>query len=269
MTLEHSPELDKLFEALAKAQAEVAAASKDKTNPAYKSKYADLASVWDACRKPLTDNGLAVPQFPRRTEGGVAVTSVLTHSSGQWMSETLEIPLIANANAQQVGSAITYGRRYMLAAIAGVAPEDDDGAKANEAAPKETQRRQQSKPAPKPEAKASPTATRGIENSECRKAWAKYAITASNRGEKPRELASFLAEVTGKPEAEVVANEARWNEIGERYWAKAAVAIAYAVSELPPPKPSKAGREDVPEREPGEDDAGADEYFEDQGAGAA
>jgi hypothetical protein len=269
VSVETSTECGDLFAALSKAQAAVTAAAKDKTNPHFRNSYADLASVWDACRGPLTDNDLSITQWPETVENGVAVTTVLGHASGQWMRSVLVMPLDAKATAQQVGSAVTYARRYMLAAVAGVAPDDDDGNAASEAPPKNKPAPKQSKPAPKPEAKARPTATRGIENSECRKAWAKYAVTASNRGEKPRELASFLAEVTGKPEAEVVANEPKWNAIGESYWAKAAVAIAYAVSELPPPKPSKAGREDAPEREPGEDDAGADEYFEDQEAGAA
>jgi hypothetical protein len=269
MSVETSTECGDLFAALSKAQAAVTAAAKDKTNPHFRNSYADLASVWDACRGPLTDNDLSITQWPETVENGVAVTTVLGHASGQWMRSVLVMPLDAKATAQQVGSAVTYARRYMLAAVAGVAPDDDDGNAASEAPPKNKPAPKQSKPASKPEAKASPTATRSVENSECRKAWAKYAVTASSRGEKPRELASFLAEVTGKPEAEVVANEPKWNAIGESYWAKAAVAIAYAVSELPPPKEKQ--------REPGED-ADADAWDEDptgtyeqdmEGAGAS
>lgn len=122
-----SENIGELAAALAKAQAVMQGASKDQTNPHFKSKYADLASIWDACRKPLSDNGLAVVQSPVDAEGGsVGLTTTLLHSSGQWMSSTVSAPLQQNT-AQAVGSAITYLRRYALAAMVGVAPDDDDG----------------------------------------------------------------------------------------------------------------------------------------------
>lgn len=116
-----------LAAALAKAQAAMPNASKDATNPHFKSRYADLASIWDACRKPLTENGLAVIQAPVSAEPGyVGLTTTLLHSSGEWISETVGAPLTQNT-AQSVGSALTYLRRYALAAMVGVAPDDDDG----------------------------------------------------------------------------------------------------------------------------------------------
>lgn len=118
--------IDKLAEALAKAQREIQNAAKDKANPYFKSKYADLASVWEACREPLTKNGLAVIQKARATEGGIEVETMLVHSSGQFVTETLSLPVV-KADAQGIGSAITYARRYALSAMVGVAPEDDDG----------------------------------------------------------------------------------------------------------------------------------------------
>jgi hypothetical protein len=128
--IETSQELDKLAGALVKAQSAMKAAVKDSTNPHFKSKYADLASVWDACREPLTKNGLAVVQLPgfeRLDEGSVAtLTTMLLHESGQWIRETAKAPL-TKADAQGVGSVLTYLRRYSLAAVASVAPEDDDG----------------------------------------------------------------------------------------------------------------------------------------------
>lgn len=125
--IEHSTELKDLATALAKAQASVKGAVKDSTNPAFRSKYADLESVWDACRKPLTDNGLSVSQWPGRDEVGAAtLTTMLLHSSGQWIKGTASTALSKN-DAQGVGSALTYLRRYALAAVASVAPEDDDG----------------------------------------------------------------------------------------------------------------------------------------------
>lgn len=123
---QRSESIEKLAAALSKAQAAITFASKDATNPHFKSKYADLASVWDACRGPLTANGLAVTQLPASDGPRVTLTTVLMHESGQWISQ--ELTMTAGANTPQgLGSCITYARRYALAAVAGIAPEDDDG----------------------------------------------------------------------------------------------------------------------------------------------
>jgi hypothetical protein len=122
----HSPEIHELAAALAKAQAVIAGAEKVGFNPHFKSKYADLASVWDACRKPLTDHGLSVVQSAAAAEGQVLVTTMLLHQSGQWIADTLAMRPTKD-DPQGVGSCITYARRYALAAMVGVAPEDDDG----------------------------------------------------------------------------------------------------------------------------------------------
>lgn len=130
--MNQSEAIDQLATALAKVQAALVPALKDAENPAFKqggkaSRYADLASVWDACRKPLTDNGLAVIQSPGLCGGNqVEMTTVITHSSGQWISGTLSIPL-AKVDAHGYGSATTYARRYALAAMVGVIADDDDG----------------------------------------------------------------------------------------------------------------------------------------------
>jgi hypothetical protein len=127
MELETSPEFAALAEALAKAQAVIEGASKDASNPAFRSKYATLASVWEACRKALTDNKIAVVQAPFNGEGGdIGVTTMLVHASGQWMRAKIAVKP-AKFDAQGAGSAITYLRRYLLSAMVGVAPEDDDG----------------------------------------------------------------------------------------------------------------------------------------------
>lgn len=115
-----------LFAAIAKAQGEIEGAKKDSTNPHFKINYADLASVRDVTREPLAKNGLAILQWPRTTEGGVEIETVLTHASGQYMSGVLWLPC-GKFDAQGIGSAITYGRRYALMSVAGVAPVDDDG----------------------------------------------------------------------------------------------------------------------------------------------
>lgn len=117
---------------LSKAQGSIKGALKDSLNPHFKAKYADLASTWDACREQLAKNELSVVQMPEVSEtGGIAVETILMHSSGQWISSRFVMPL-AKPDAHGVGSAITYARRYALAAMVGIAPEDDDGNKAVE-----------------------------------------------------------------------------------------------------------------------------------------
>jgi len=125
-----SDTLNELATALAKAQGTIKGAIKDADNPFFKSRYADLASVWDACRGALAANGLSIVQAPRASafEGGwvIEVETRLLHSSGQWMADSLSLP-VGKPDAQGVGSALTYARRYALASFVGVAPEDDDG----------------------------------------------------------------------------------------------------------------------------------------------
>ena len=125
--IEQSDTITDLAAALSKAQGEVEGAKKDSANPHFKSKYADLESVWAACRDALTGNGLAVLQSPGLTVDGVMhMTTQLTHSSGQWIRGEMSLPL-SKVDPQGAGSALTYMRRYALSAFVGVAPEDDDG----------------------------------------------------------------------------------------------------------------------------------------------
>lgn len=128
--MQSSEQVNELATALAKAQGQIKGAVKDAENPHFRSKYADLASVWDACRHALSANGLSILQAPRGvvSEVGwtVEVETRLLHSSGQWMGDTLTVP-VGKPDAQGLGSALTYARRYALAAFVGVAPEDDDG----------------------------------------------------------------------------------------------------------------------------------------------
>ena len=119
-----SENINELAAALSKAQGAITDALRDSNNPFFKSKYADLASVWDACRKPLADNGLAIIQSVTSSDG-IALETMLTHSSGQFVSSTVKL-LLKDESMQGMGSAITYARRYQLAAFVGVAPDDDD-----------------------------------------------------------------------------------------------------------------------------------------------
>lgn len=128
-----SETINELAAALAKAQGQIKGATKDSENPYFKSKYADLAAVWDACRTALSSNGLAVSQTLSGVDGAVVVSTMLMHSSGQWIEDTLTLTP-KDASPQAFGSAATYGRRYALAAIVGVAPEDDDGNAATQGA---------------------------------------------------------------------------------------------------------------------------------------
>ncbi len=120
----HSESIKEVAAALAKAQAGIRNAAQDKTNPAFKSKYADLASVWEACRHHLSANGIAVVQAPAADGPKVTVTTILAHSSGEWLSCDLTVTA-DKGTAQGIGSAITYARRYGLSSMVGVAPGDD------------------------------------------------------------------------------------------------------------------------------------------------
>lgn len=113
--------------AFVKAQKAFEAATKDKANPHFRSKYADLAVCVDAVRDALNDNGIALMQLTHESEGGVTVETTFIHESGQTLSGgRLFVPAAKN-DPQGYGSALTYARRYSLLAACGIAPEDDDG----------------------------------------------------------------------------------------------------------------------------------------------
>jgi hypothetical protein len=128
-----------LATALAQAQGEIDDAAKAAINPAFGkggSKYADLASVRAVIRGPLSKNGLSVVQLPRAQSGLVEVDTMLIHKTGEYISETLRMPVNPQQmNAHGIGSAITYARRYGLMSILCLAADDDDGNGAVIAAP--------------------------------------------------------------------------------------------------------------------------------------
>ena len=121
----HSEQINEIAASIAKAQGQIKGATKDASNPFFKSKYADLSSVWDACRSALSANGLAVIQSPAAEGTRVSVDTLLTHSSGQWVAGTVSVTAKEDT-PQAIGSAITYLRRYALQSFVGVSPEDDD-----------------------------------------------------------------------------------------------------------------------------------------------
>jgi hypothetical protein len=156
--MQKSETIGELAKALATAQGKIKGAAKDSENPFFKSKYADLAAVWDACRGPLSENGLAVIQttLPTEEDGTIPVETMLAHSSGEWISGTLKV-LPKQSDPQSMGSAITYARRYALAAAVGVAPEDDDGNAASQGSAPPRAPKTTGKPAAAPKLNAAET----------------------------------------------------------------------------------------------------------------
>jgi len=121
-----SPTVGAIYGALAKAQAEIKNAAKTSDNPFFKSKYADLAEVKDACWDHLTGNGICVIQAPMSRGKRAGVRTTLGHGSGEWIS-CVALATPKDEGPQSYGSVVTYLRRYSLAGFAGVATEDDDG----------------------------------------------------------------------------------------------------------------------------------------------
>jgi hypothetical protein len=155
----NSEKVDQIAIALNKSQAVMESAKKNSDNPFFHSKYADLAEVWDTCRKPLTDNGLSMvqtigsvtssektsPDDKGRTKPYIylTVTSRLQHISEQFFEDSITMPV--PADPQDMGKAATYLRRYGMMALIGIAPEDDDAESLTE----------HGKPASKPKQQAS------------------------------------------------------------------------------------------------------------------
>lgn len=121
-----SPTITSLAPALIKAKAAFHKPKKDRVNPFFKSRYADLDSCLDACNQSLMENGLTVCQWPGECSNGcLALTTMIMHSSGEWMAAEAQIP-IQKPEPQAFGSALTYARRYGLCAALGLSPDDDD-----------------------------------------------------------------------------------------------------------------------------------------------
>ena len=164
--MQTSTEINELAAALSKAQGEITGALKDSANPFFKSKYADLASCWDACRAPLAKNGLSVVQGMDVSDGHLYLKTRLLHASGQWVDSTTPITP-KDDTPQAMGSALTYARRYALTAMVGVAQVDDDGNAASSRVNGHTNevhspKGDMGKEIPLDQARATATAMRGI-----------------------------------------------------------------------------------------------------------
>lgn len=153
--MQTSPAIGNLVAALALARAKFRAITKDRNasiqsaKGSFRYSYADLATVTEATVAALSDNGLAVLQPVRSEDGSVIVTTVLAHSSGEWISEEMRWP-VASTDNRSIGSGITYARRHsMLAMVGAAATDEDDDAETARGGDHDTAR-PSAKPASKP-----------------------------------------------------------------------------------------------------------------------
>lgn len=150
--MNQSENITDLAGALAKAQAEIRNPAFDSTNPHFKNRYASLASHVDAVRAALPKHGLSVVQFVESPERDrVTVTTRILHASGQWIESC--VGCASGGKVQELGSAVTYLRRYALAAICGIVGEDDDDGERERVAPRPQHQQVASSPTPPPAVK--------------------------------------------------------------------------------------------------------------------
>jgi hypothetical protein len=149
--------MKEIASALVKAQKEFGPALKSSTNPAFRSRYADLSACVEAVIDALNNNDIFMMQPTHECDNGVIVETIFIHSSGEQISSgKLHVPATKH-DAQGYGSALTYARRYSLMTACGIAPEDDDGNSAAKAKPAPT------KPAATPKASPPPAKIEGKE----------------------------------------------------------------------------------------------------------
>lgn len=163
-----SEQIDKLAEALAKAQGQIQNPTKNKTvnvrtksGGTYEFAYADLTAVIDAIKKPFSDNGLSYVQLMGQgADGNYHLITRLMHSSGQWMDSINPILISPEGGNQNYGSALTFMKRYALSAMAGLSADSDDDANSadgNEATVRDRGRKPK-EPAPSPIQRSGPQA---------------------------------------------------------------------------------------------------------------
>jgi len=162
MTIRKSEVCTHLYGALARAQSQISVPTKSALNPAFKSRYVDLSSVLAAVLPAWNAAGLALSQWPSVSDDGsvVELTTLITHASGEWLESSIKMPVGGKKDAHAIGSAVTYARRYALAAISGLMQDDDDGNLASSVEAARGAQRAETKPQPetKPETKPQPEA---------------------------------------------------------------------------------------------------------------
>lgn len=124
-----SSSLSKLAPALSKAQGELKNATLNKTNPHFKSRYADLAGIRDTVMPVLAKHGFAIVQYNDLDANGFCLVTMLLHESGEYIEGRYPLPELLE-KPQAMGSAMTYARRYALSAMCGIAAEEDDDGEA-------------------------------------------------------------------------------------------------------------------------------------------
>jgi len=179
-----------LAKAIALSQLHVGNALKSSTNPHFKSKYADLAEILNTVRPVFSANGIAIVQTPTFESGVASVETMLCHESGEFISSVCSSP-VSKQDAQGIGSAITYLRRYSLAAMCGIAQEDDDGQHAVQEP--QTQRQAPSRKLSNAEREMGVADMKGApDEAALKQVWADYHAMAKNIGD--RESCEFFTD---------------------------------------------------------------------------
>ena len=179
-----------LAKAIALSQLHVENAMKSSTNPHFKSKYADLAEILNTVRPVFSANCIAIVQTPTFESGVASVETMLCHESGEFISSVCSSP-VSKQDAQGIGSAITYLRRYSLAAMCGIAQEDDDGQHAVQEP--QTQRQAPSRKLSNAEREMGVADMKGApDEAALKQVWADYHAMAKNIGD--RESCEFFTD---------------------------------------------------------------------------
>ncbi len=179
-----------LAKAIALSQLHVENALKSSTNPHFKSKYADLAEILNTVRPVFSANCIAIVQTPTFESGVASVETMLCHESGEFISSVCSSP-VSKQDAQGIGSAITYLRRYSLAAMCGIAQEDDDGQHAVQEP--QTQRQAPSRKLSNAEREMGVADMKGApDEAALKQVWADYHAMAKNIGD--RESCEFFTD---------------------------------------------------------------------------
>ncbi len=204
--LDESPTLAKLATALAKAQGAITLAAEAAKNPHLGSRYADLGSIWEACRRPLAENGLAVLQPVTTTSQGVVVETLLIHESGEFIRRRLAVPVEVRLSKEgksqpwmwSFGAAVTYARRFGLAAMVGVATRGDEEG-AGSAGQPDTSRARPPRESKPPESRPPPERQTAAEpKSEPPTPWQNILTICAKHGKSKEQAASITKGATGK-----------------------------------------------------------------------
>lgn len=176
--MEMTQEIKQIAVALLQAQKDMGTAKKDSKNPFFKSSYADLNSIREACIPVLNANGISVLQPIVIKNDKSYVETVLLHTSGELLVSQIEIVCSKQNDPQAQGSGISYARRYGLQAFLNIGAEDDDGERNyNRSAPAAAA----PKPAPAPVAKAAPVAPAAVESPKSDRQAILDAITSNSK----------------------------------------------------------------------------------------